>query len=144
MSVLQEPGVRSNKPDGTTRYHLAQWFVAFADGSGDWMAMVTRDDAGDWDLTYRFRYYEDDVTNPLAESKDRKSWMQAIVKASVPEAEIEEKVDQMFGIILGLRGDPSCSGKIEFRTDDMDKIIPLLKAAPWVHVASIKSDGPKS
>jgi hypothetical protein len=61
---------------------------------GNWIGAINKQPDGSFDLTYRWRYYEDDLT---FESKDRKSWYNFV---SPPESDPKEIVEVVHDLLF--------------------------------------------
>jgi hypothetical protein len=74
------------------RYFIGIWFMG--DGKSDWMGAAYRDNtdpADQWNLIYRFRYYE---TKEAWDGKDRKSWYTGTISGK-SEAEVERSIHEL-------------------------------------------------
>jgi hypothetical protein len=112
------------------RYFVGIWYLHKADE--DWMCGLFRDgDSGEWEIRYRFRYYNPESENPW-DGKDRKSQVNAKCSASESEQDMIRKVDSMARLIAAAK-------KYEYdylplQTDSAEVIFEKLKTRPWAHI----------
>lgn len=72
-------------------FTVGLWFIP-VDATTDWMAHMGQTDT-EWQLDYRFRYYQGDQTLQFEESQDRKSWTRMTAdKANVTLLEFKRRV----------------------------------------------------
>jgi hypothetical protein len=109
------------------------WFVPSADDTVDWMAQLYVED-GKWTLSYRFRYYSPDSTNPH-DGKDEKSWYYA--QANDDSDSAREAVVAALNQLMP-KLEEELGGKAEFVLLDCKpgdpKILFELGSRPWAHV----------
>lgn len=121
-----------------TTYVEHMWYVA---GDGlDLLAMLYQDKAGDdWKLTYRFRYYNPDSTDPF-DGKDRKHVYQ--VKAGVTE----EDRDKLKGVMETLLTETSHTYPRTMRRSipvqgNSQKFMAVMVKQPFAHVKVVGKEG---
>lgn len=123
------------------RFYEAIWFLCGPEHKRDWMAaMWTDGDEDDWHVVYRFRYYLDDVTDPLLKSADKKSVSEVKIPKSEPKAKIRAVVDTMAKGLMEM-GFGTELDVLDLRTADARTIGRKLTARPWAHAREITGRG---
>ena len=81
------------------RYFVGCWFIC-GDEARDWMAAIFRDSPEeDWTFRYRFRYYNSE-SKDVFDGKDEKRFYEVMLKGSLTEAEIVEKITVMARMLV--------------------------------------------
>lgn len=105
----------------------------FQGPSMDIMAAAYRDlPDGTWEITWRFRYYND---TKVHDSEDHKSVWRAQLK-DLGTQSIEKHVDDWIEVLLIAMGRLGIKlvSNLTPRTDDPDVITDLLARQPWAHL----------
>jgi hypothetical protein len=76
------------------------WVGYTETNQGNWIGAINKVDDG-FDLTYRWRYYEDDKS---FDSKDRKSWYSFVAPPSVDPKELIDTVHDLLFTMAGAMG----------------------------------------
>lgn len=117
-------------------YILGVWFIAWE--TCDWVASIQKKDDGDYQLRYRFRYYNEESTSPF-DGKDRKS----IYSGTTPfrdEEKIIAEIDNVQNRMIEDR--PALLRDRIIVRGNAEKLIDALKGKEWAHIKKLKNPLP--
>lgn len=110
--------------------YFSQWWFLCADGTPmDVLGALFRDEGeSDWQLIYRFRYYDASSVEPF-DDKDEKRWYHMRVKDR-DETDALKSANSVFGLLVhaGLN-----MHILPTRTDDPEEVIKALEREKWFH-----------
>ena len=133
MSETTQAGALSGEPEGMIEFNdqlLAIWFLPI-DEKRDWMAGVSRVDAGRFRFVYRIRYYNPKSVNPH-DGMDRRSEYSATIDG-VDEAMAMEKLRTIARLLTEHAEGPLYELIRGART--VDEFAEELMRQPWAHPA---------
>lgn len=127
------------------RYFAALWYLdSDTPRRGNWMGALFRNADGTWELKYRFRYYNDDVTDET--TTDDKSWHGFKKQPGIgveTEAEMVAGVDLMLSLLQATGyGRGYKVQKVEPKSDRADDVIKALRTQSYAQFSQFGGDNP--
>lgn len=115
-------------------YLLGIWFVGW--GTGDWMAAIKRGDGPEFQLQYRFRYYED---QKAFDSDDRKSWYRGTL-TDTNEDIVIKKINLIAATIAQSRQEADVLNDHVLVRGGTEKFLEAMKGKDWMHLKSVNGE----